>query len=102
MQANGFTRKVHDVDDAARYKTANGIPIALGSCPTAIVDGYVIEDHVPAADIKRMLKEWPPVRGLAVPGMPSGAPGMEQGTPPDHDDVIAFDRQGQTWVYSRH
>jgi hypothetical protein len=102
MQANGFSVTSHDVDDVVRYKTANGVPLALGSCHTAKVDGYVIEGHVPASDIKRLLKERPPVRGLAVPDMPSGSPGMEQGGPRDRYDVLTFDKQGNTTVYSRH
>jgi hypothetical protein len=102
MQANGFTVKAHDVADIVHYKTANGVPTMLGSCHTAIVNGYVIEGHVPASDIKRLLKERPPVRGLAVPGMPNGSPGMEQGGHPDHYNVLTFDAQGHTTVYSRH
>lgn len=102
MQANGFSVTSHNVDDIVRYKTANGVPLTLGSCHTAKVDGYVIEGHVPASDIKRLLKERPPVIGLAVPGMPSGSPGMEQGGHKDRYDVLTFDKQGNTAVYARH
>jgi hypothetical protein len=102
MQANGFTVKAHDVADIVQYKTANGVPLMLGSCHTAIVGGYVIEGHVPASDIRRLLKERPPVRGLAVPGMPVGSPGMEQGGHKDHYNVLTFDAQGRTTVYSSH
>jgi len=102
MQANGFTVKAYDVADIMQYKTANGVPLTLGSCHTAIVNGYVIEGHVPANDIKRLLKERPPVRGLAVPGMPVGSPGMEQGAHKDHYDVLTFDAQGRTTTFARH
>jgi hypothetical protein len=102
MQANGFRVTAHDVADIMRYKTANGVPMMLGSCHTATVDGYVIEGHVPASDIKRLLKERPPVRGLAVPGMPVGSPGMEQGGRKDRYDVLTFDKQGNTTVYAHH
>jgi len=102
LQTNGFSVIAHDVADIMPYKAANGVPAALGSCHTAKVDGYVIEGHVPASDIKRLLKERPAVRGLAVPGMPAGSPGMEQGAHKDRYDVLTFDAQGKTAVYSRH
>lgn len=102
LQANGFSVKAHDVADLSRYKVANGVPVTLGSCHTATVGGYVIEGHVPASDVKRLLKERPPVRGLAVPGMPIGSPGMEQGGHKQRYDVLTFDKQGNTSVYSRY
>lgn len=102
LQANGFSVTTHDVADLGPYKTANGVPAALGSCHTAKVGGYVIEGHVPANDIKRLLKERPAVRGLAVPGMPVGSPGMEQGAQKDRYEVLTFDAQGKTAVYARH
>ena len=102
LQANGFSVKAHDVPDISHYKVANGVPVALGSCHTATVGGYVIEGHVPASDVKRLLKERPPVRGLAVPGMPIGSPGMEQGGHKQRYDVLTFDKQGKTSVYSRY
>ncbi|HJX09417.1 MAG TPA: DUF411 domain-containing protein, partial [Candidatus Binatia bacterium] len=77
-------------------------PPALGSCHTATVDGYVIEGHVPAADIKRLLKERPKVLGLTVPDMPVGSPGMEQGSHKERYDVLTFDHAGNTSVYARH
>ena len=85
LQANGFSVKAHDVADITAQKTANGVPAKLASCHTAKVDGYVIEGHVPASDIKRLLKERPAVSGLAVPGMPVGSPGMEQGARETYD-----------------
>ncbi len=102
LQANGFSVKAHDVPDISHYKVANGVPVTLGSCHTATVGGYVIEGHVPASDVKRLLKERPPVRGLAVPGMPIGSPGMEQGGHKQRYDVLTFDKQGNTSVHSRY
>lgn len=90
------------MDDIMYAKTSNGVPLTLASCHTAKVGGYVIEGHVPASDIKRLLKERPPVAGLAVPGMPNGSPGMNQPGPKDRYNVISFDKQGNTAVYSRH
>jgi hypothetical protein len=101
LRANGFTVKAVDVADVTSYKLANGVGPALASCHTAIVDGYVIEGHVPAQDIKRLLRERPKVTGLAAPGMPSGSPGMEQGYK-DPYDVVSFDKSGRVSVYARH
>lgn len=84
-------------------KAQHGVPGELQSCHTAIVDGYVIEGHVPAADIQRLLKEKPAVRGLSVPGMPVGSPGMEiDGQPAEAYDVIAFAEDGSTSVFSSY
>ena len=102
LQANGFNVIARDVPDVSRYKAANDVPVTLGSCHTATVEGYVIEGHVPASDVKRLLKERPPIRGLAVPGMPIGSPGMEQGSHKERYDVLTFDKQGNTSVYARH
>jgi hypothetical protein len=76
------------------------VPEKLYSCHTALVQGYIIEGHVPADLIRRLLKERPEVAGLAVPGMPVGSPGME-GPNPQPYDVISFDKQGRTSVYAR-
>lgn len=84
-------------------KAQHGVPGELQSCHTAIVDGYVIEGHVPAADIQRLLKEKPAIRGLSVPGMPVGSPGMEiDGQPAAAYDVIAFTDDGSTSVFSSY
>lgn len=101
LQANGFSVKAVDTEDVVKHKLANGVPYELGSCHTALVGGYVVEGHVPASDIKRLLKERPPVRGLAVPGMPIGSPGMEQGAHKQRYEVLTFDKQGKTTVFSR-
>ncbi|HEY7869951.1 MAG TPA: DUF411 domain-containing protein [Methylomirabilota bacterium] len=77
------------------------MPAALQSCHTGVVDGYVIEGHVPADLIDRLLRDRPPVVGLAVPGMPVGSPGMEAaGQKPERYQVLAFDRKGQTTLYA--
>jgi hypothetical protein len=77
------------------------VPPALQSCHTGVVDGYVIEGHVPADLIDRLLRDRPPVVGLAVPGMPVGSPGMEAaGQKPERYQVLAFDRKGQTTLYA--
>lgn len=83
--------------DMAAIKTANGVPQDLWSCHTMIVDGYVIEGHVPAADIARLLEERPAgVKGLAVPGMPMGSPGMDMGGRKQAFQVIAFGEKGRS------
>src|SRR5712672_2681877 len=76
-RANGFTVKVQEVNDTAGYERQYRVPHTMESCHTAVVNGYTIEGHVPAADIKRLLNEKPRAVGLAVPGMPVGSPGME-------------------------
>jgi len=78
-----------------------GVTDDLSSCHTAKVGGYTVEGHVPAADIQRMLKEKPAIAGIAVPGMPQGSPGMEQGTKEPYN-VIAFKKDGTSTVYARH
>ena len=101
LQDSGFTVRTTDVPDVRPIKIENEVPPRLGSCHTALVDGYVIEGHVPASDIQRMLSEGPDIRGLAVPGMPIGSPGME-GPNARGYDVYAFDRRGDANVYSTH
>ena len=81
-------------------KIKNKVPEKLYSCHTALVQGYVIEGHVPADLIQRLLKERPDVAGLVVPGMPVGSPGME-GANPQPYEVISFDKAGRTFVYAR-
>ena len=103
VKAEGFQVEVHDLDDVSEIKAEAGVPERARSCHTAIVEGYAIEGHVPAATIKRLLREKPGVAGLAVPGMPTGSPGMEvPGQPADKYDVLAFDRSGALTVYESH
>jgi hypothetical protein len=87
------------VNDLAPVKRKLGVPPALQSCHTAVVEGYVIEGHVPADLIDRLLRERPPVIGLAVPGMPVGSPGMEAlGQAAERYQVMAFDQKGRSTV----
>ncbi|HYF61472.1 MAG TPA: DUF411 domain-containing protein [Herpetosiphonaceae bacterium] len=103
VMAYGFPVSVKEVDDVGAIKDRYAVPAALRSCHTAIVDGYVIEGHVPAADIERLLRERPAIAGLAVAGMPIGSPGMEvPGAQPVAYDVIAFDAAGGTSVFASH
>jgi len=98
LQANGFRVDAKNVNDLAPVKQSLGVTRELASCHTAQVEGYVIEGHVPAREIKRLLRERPPVVGLAVPDMPIGSPGME-GPNPEGYSVLAFDGQGKTEVF---
>ncbi|HYB93422.1 MAG TPA: DUF411 domain-containing protein [Vicinamibacterales bacterium] len=104
LRANGFTVETHDVSSAEVRKVsqAAGLPDEGVSCHTAKVGNYVIEGHVPASDIHRMLKEKPAIAGIAAPGMPIGSPGMEQGGVKEPYDVMAFTKNGQMTVYARH
>jgi hypothetical protein len=103
MEKNGFTVVTEIVDDMAPIKTRYLVPTALQSCHTAIVDGYVVEGHVPVTEIRRMLDERPDIIGLAVAGMPGSAPGMEgAGGSTGPYDVVAFDKQGRTEVYASY
>ena len=100
LRANGFRVTTRDLEDVSEVKATLGVPAALQSCHTGVVGAYVVEGHVPADLIARMLKERPTIRGLAVPGMPVGSPGMEVGTRKDTYAVIAFDKAGKTSVYA--
>lgn len=102
LQAAGLVTQVHDVEDLAAVKARLGVPQALGSCHTATVGGYVIEGHVPAADIARLLKQRPVGTGLAVPGMPVGSPGMEQGEQVDPYQVLLWGEAGAPTVFAEH
>lgn len=97
---NGFAVKSKDVPDLTALKKHYGVTSDLASCHTAFVDGYVIEGHVPADVIAKLLKEKPKVKGLAVPGMPMGSPGME-GPRTDPYDVVAFDSTGKKSVFAK-
>ena len=101
LQANGFEVEAIDRQNMNDVKLDAGIPRQLASCHTAKIGGYVIEGHVSAADIKRLLKERPDVAGLAVPGMPMGSPGME-GHRQDRYEVLTFTGSGDTAVFSRY
>lgn len=99
LEAEGFSVSVNDVRDVRPIKAAQGVPSSPRSCHTALVDGYVVEGHVPANDVKRLLAERPKVAGLAVPGMPVGAPGME-GPNRERYRVMSFDAAGGIETFS--
>lgn len=102
LKKHGFEVAVRDTSDLSGAKRTGRVPEQLHSCHTAFVNGYVVEGHVPAADIQRMLDQKPKIAGLAVPGMPVGSPGMELGGRVEKYDVIAFGRDGTTRVFARH
>lgn len=99
LEDNGFEVTVVDLESVEPVKQQHGVPAALGSCHTAVVEGYVVEGHVPADLIQRLLTERPKVKGLAVPGMPMGSPGME-GPRKTPYQVLTFDADGKTAVYA--
>jgi hypothetical protein len=102
LRANGFRVKPVPTRDHGAVRRRHGIPDALGSCHTGVVEGYAIEGHVPAREIRRLLAERPPAAGLAVPGLPVGSPGMEQGGRRDPYDVLLVRRDGRYTVYARY
>jgi hypothetical protein len=103
LRKAGFTATVTDVADMTAIKTKHGVPSQARSCHTALVDGYVVEGHVPVDDIQRLLKQRPAVVGIGVPGMPIGSPGMEvANVKPQPYDVLAFDKAGETKVFASH
>ena len=102
LRAAGFAVDVTMSDDVAAFKEQHGVPQALWSCHTALVQGYLIEGHVPARDILRLLDERPDAVALTVPGMPWGAPGMGPEAERDAYDVILIRRDGGTEVFARY
>jgi len=98
LEAAGFRVTVHDTVDMAGVAAHYGVPRRLSTCHTALVQGYVVEGHVPVDVIERLLKESPEIAGVAVPGMPPGSPGMESETPV-HYQIVTFDKSGGTAVY---
>lgn len=101
MRLAGFQVRVFEMEDVSSVKERLGVPEDLQSCHTAVIHGYVIEGHVPASDIRRLLSARPMAAGLAVPGMPVGSPGMEQGNRRDPYQVILFSRSGRS-AFSRY
>lgn len=101
MREKGFEVVTIDTSDVHAVKRVHGVAADLGSCHTATVGGYVLEGHVPAEDVRRLLAERPAIVGVAVPGMPMGSPGME-GPFSQKYDVIAFDRSGRRSVFASH
>ncbi|WP_018403607.1 DUF411 domain-containing protein [Marinobacter gelidimuriae] len=102
LEDNGFEVEVSEVDNVTPVKIEAGLTPALASCHTAFINDYVIEGHVPADDIKRLLSQAPQARGLSVPGMPAGSPGMEMGDRKDPYQVLLFNTNGQTRVFTEH
>jgi hypothetical protein len=103
LRANGFSPTVQDEENMDAIKDDMGVPKGVRSCHTALLGRYLVEGHVPAADLTRLLEEKPAVAGLAAPGMPSGSPGMATpGAKHEPFDVLAFTLDGKTTVYARH
>jgi hypothetical protein len=101
LRQNGFEVKTHDVEDVTAARKKTGMPDRLGSCHTAKIGGYVVEGHVPAADIQRLLKEKPKALGLAVPSMPPGSPGMDSAKPIPYQTLLVK-TDGTTQVFAQH
>ncbi len=102
LEANNFVVKDIVSDDVQTIKNQHGVAANMASCHTALVNGYVVEGHVPAMDIKKLLKIKPAVVGITVPGMPVGTPGMEMGDRKDPYKVLSFDKQNQSKVFSSY
>jgi hypothetical protein len=102
LKQNNFNVKDIVTDEMNGVKTRYGVPKEMASCHTAIVDGYVVEGHVPAADIMKLLKDKPKVTGLSVPGMVTGSPGMEMGGRVDPYDVMSFDKENHFQVFNHY
>lgn len=103
LNANGFAATVHDTDEMDGIKDDMGVPRTLRSCHTALLGKYVVEGHVPAPDLRRMLAEKPAIAGLAAPGMPPSSPGMsEPGQRAEPYEVHAFTKDGKSSLYARH
>jgi hypothetical protein len=103
LRSHGFAARAIDTDKIDEIKDSRGVPRQARSCHTGMVGGYVVEGHVPAADIQRLLKERPAIVGIAVPGMPIGSPGMEvPGMKAQSYNVIAFSKDGSTRVFASH
>ena len=104
MEQNGYTVDAENVENLAAVKVQHNVPLQLQSCHTAIVDGYIVEGHVPAEEVERLLAERPAdVVGIGVAGMPVGSPGMEvDGAAPQPFDVVAFDESGNMQVIASY
>ena len=102
LKASGLKLVVHEMEDVTPVATKAGVPDMARSCHTALVDGYFIEGHVPASDIRRLLSERPKALGIAVPGMPIGSPGMEQGDRRQAYATLLVEQGGALRVFARH
>jgi hypothetical protein len=101
LRSNGFDVTVQETKDLVGYRKKYGVPESLASCHTAVVEGYAIEGHVPAREVQRVLKERPKAKGLAVPGMPLGSPGMDAAKAQAYS-VLLFDEAGRSQVYQSY
>jgi hypothetical protein len=102
LRANGFTVEGENVESLRPVKQRLNVPRGLGACHTAVVGDYVVEGHVPADEVKRLLVHRPDVVGISVPGMPIGSPGMERGDRVDPYNVLAFDTNGKASVVGEY
>jgi len=102
LRAAGFSVDVTETGDTSAVRKRLGMPERLASCHTGVVDGYALEGHVPAADVKRLLAARPQAVGLAVPGMPVGSPGMEYGDRKEPYEVLLVDRKGRETVFASY
>ena len=102
LRAEGFEVRVVEAEDVTPAARRAGVPDDLRSCHTATIEGYAVEGHVPAADIRRLLAQRPDAAGIAVPGMPIGSPGMEQGDSRQAYSTILFAHDGRRQVFARH
>lgn len=101
LEDNGFRVIAHDLNDLSQVKRQYGVDPRVNSCHTALIDGYVVEGHVPVNDIRRLLNERPEITGISAPGMPQLSPGMYSIEPKDYD-VVSFDEQGNIGLFSRY
>ena len=102
LKTHGFNVQDNVIEDVQKIKDQYGVSRSLASCHTALINGYIVEGHVPANDIKTMLRDKPEIKGLTVPGMVVGTPGMEMGGKKAPFRVLAFDKDGQTTVYKAY
>ena len=102
MREQGFPVEIQSQFNVKPVKRKVGVPSSLAACHTAVVNNYVVEGHVPAKDVKQLLRENPKVRGLSVPGMPVGSPGMERGNRVEPYKVLTFTPAGDTAVFARY
>ena len=102
VKASGIKAVVHEMEDVTPMAKKLGVPDQLRSCHTAVIDGYFVEGHVPAPDIRKLLRDRPRARGIAVPGMPIGSPGMEQRGRSDAYDTLLIAHDGSTKAFARH
>lgn len=102
LEDNDFEVEVHNTNNLNPIKVKAGLTPALASCHTAFIGDYVIEGHVPASDIRRLIEQAPKAKGLTVPGMPAGSPGMEMGDHQDQYQVLIFNEEGQTRVFAEY